>query len=216
MQLSWSIFHGEFFFFDTLCIVTTWCQLNFSNFSVKYRQTEEPAFASCHHEYSGFVPGNDFSWIPIVDCSSASRALSHITILMSPFLLQDNYILFWNVHQEPGVHFNCEETQIFRQSLGQMWWRQASEGNLHFILPLSADSSQRGRIEMQWGRDCYHRAVLLGCSCFLCWRREGDCEYMKPPPIVISSRGCNWAESDLLSDFRTVKWAKLIWVILFI
>lgn len=148
----------------------------------------------------------------------------HITTLMSSLLLQDNYILFWNVYLSccrriPAfILIVRKHTWRLKKYLGQMWWRRASgrasEGNLHFILRLSADSSQR---------DASRNKLLLPVWS---WRyflaADGgrwDCGqgiYETAPPIVINGGGCNWAESVLLSDFLTVKRAKLIWVILFI
>lgn len=143
-------------------------------------------------------------------------ALCHITTLKSPFLLQDNYVLFWNVYrvtEDPGVGFNCEEThmKILRKHVGQMWWRSArGQFAFHFKAVgrfLTADSF--------W--DAARKRVFFWSCVSSALTEEGECVFVwMAPPIVISAGGCNWAESVLLSDFLTVKRAKLIWVILFI
>lgn len=53
-------------------------------------------------------------------------------------------------------------------------------------------------------------------NCYRRLFRAGGILGRGAPPIAISHRACNTPESLLLSDFLSVKRAKLIWVILFI
>lgn len=67
-----------------------------SNISASHK--EKPPFTSCHHEYSCFLPGNDFSW----------SLRSFCRIITSYF---EMYIC-----GAAAVHFNCEDAH-------EDWWK---------------------------------------------------------------------------------------------